>query len=78
MAPPLASKNNYIYIYIYTYIHTHSHDMYVKTEIDSLIANINISNYYNETEIDDIDHELSTFLLDTYTKSEVDTFLTYY
>ena len=38
-------------------------DVYIKTEIDSLIANISISDYYNKTEIDDIGNELTTFIL---------------
>ena len=32
----------------------------LKTEIDSLIANLNISDDYDKTEIDDIDNGLST------------------
>ena len=31
-------------------------DVYIKTEIDSLIANIDISNCYNKHDIDDIDN----------------------
>ena len=52
-------------------------NFYNKTELDSLLANINpnidLSNYYTKTEIDDLDNELSTLILDTYTKTEVDT-----
>ena len=34
-------------------------DVYIKTEINSLITTIDINNYYTETEVDDIDNELS-------------------
>jgi len=57
-------------------------NFYNKTELDSLLANINpnidLSNYYTKTEIDDLDNELSTLILNTYTKTEVDTELTDY
>ena len=53
-------------------------DTYIKTEIDSLIPNINLSNYYTKSEVDDIDNELSTLILDTYTKTEIDTQLAGY
>ena len=66
-------------------------NIYNKTELGSLLANINFSNYYNGTEmdfigsnidlsnyytkseIDDIDNGLPTLILNTYTKTEVDT-----
>ena len=53
-------------------------DMYLKPEIDTLFSNIDLSNYYNKIEIDDLDNELSTLILNTYDKSEIDTFLTNY
>ena len=37
-------------------------DVYIKTDIDNLIANINLSDYYNETETGDIDNELSALI----------------
>ena len=43
-------------------------DVYITTDIDSLIATINISKCYNKTEIDDIDNELSTLILNKYNK----------
>ena len=55
---------------------------YNKTELYSLLANIHpnidLSNYYTKTEIDDVDNELSTLNLNTYTKTEVVTQLTDY
>ena len=43
---------------------------YNKTEIDAIVANSNFSNnYYTKTEVDDIDNELSTKILNTYTKA---------
>ena len=45
-----------------------------KIEIDAIVYNTNSSNdHYTITEVDDIDNELSTLILDTYTKAEVDT-----
>ena len=35
-------------------------DIYIKTAIDTLFSNIDLNNYYTETEIDDLDNELST------------------
>ena len=35
-------------------------DAYIKTEIDTLFSNIDLSNYYTKNEVDDIDNELST------------------
>ena len=40
-------------------------DVYMKTEIDSFIANTNTSNYYNKHGIGYIDNELSTLILNT-------------
>ena len=51
---------------------------YDKVATDSLCSNIDLSNYYSKTEVDDIDNDLSTFILNTYTKTEIDTQLTYY
>ena len=48
---------------------------YIKAEIDSLFSNIDLSSYYTKIEIDDIDNELSTLILTTCTKTEVDTLL---
>ena len=48
---------------------------YVKAEIDTLFPNIDLSSYYTKSEVDDIDNELSTLILNTYTKTEVDTLL---
>ena len=53
-------------------------DIYINTEIDSVIANINISDYYNKAEIYDTDNELSTLILNTYNNNELYTFLTDY
>ena len=46
--------------------------------MDLMVSNIDLSDYYTETEIDDLDNELSTLVLNTYTKTEVDTQLTDY
>ena len=46
---------------------------YIKTEIDTLFSNIDLSNYYTKSEVDDIGNELPTSMLNTYTKTEVDT-----
>ena len=43
-----------------------------------MFTNIDLSNCYTKTEVDDIDNELSTLILNTYTKAEVDTQLTDY
>ena len=51
---------------------------YIKTEIDTLFPNIDLSNYYTKSERGDIDNELPTLILNTYTKTEVDTQLTDY
>ena len=44
-------------------------DVYIKTEFDTLFPNIDLSNYYTKTEIDDLDNELSSLVLNTYNKS---------
>ena len=38
-------------------------DIHIETGIDSLITNINLSDYYNEIDIDDIDNELPALIL---------------
>ena len=53
-------------------------DIYIKTKINNLIADINLSDYYNKTEIYDTDNELPTLILNTYSKHEIDTFFTDY
>ena len=72
-----------IYIYIYIYIKTSTDnlitqiydDFYLELEIDGLFANINISNYYDNSYIDYMDNEISTPFLNTYTKAELDSLL---
>ena len=51
---------------------------YDKVATDSLFPNIDLSNYYSKIEVGDIDNELSTLILNTYTKTEIDTQLTDY
>ena len=51
---------------------------YDKVATDSLFSNIDLSNYYTKTEVDDIDNELSTLILNTCIKTEIDTQLTDY
>ena len=52
---------------------------YYKTEVDAIVANINFNNnHYTKSEVDDIDNELSAFILNTYTKTEIDTTLSDY
>ena len=43
-----------------------------------MFPNIDLIDYYTKSEIDDIGNELPTLILNTYTKTEVDTQLTYY
>ena len=43
-----------------------------------MFSNIDLSNYYSKTEVDDIDNKLFTLVLNTYTKTEIDTQLTDY
>ena len=52
--------------------------MYIRTEIDNSIANTTLSGSDNQTETDDIDNELPTLILNTYNKSDIDTFFTDY
>ena len=47
-------------------------DAYIKNEIDTLFSNIYLSNY-TKNELDDIDNELSTLILNTYTKTKIET-----
>ena len=52
---------------------------YNKGQVDAIVANIDFSNnHYTLTEVDDIDNELSALILNTYTKTEVDTQLSDY
>ena len=52
---------------------------YDKTEVDATVANINFSNtHYTKSEVDDIGNELSALILNTYTKTEIDTALSDY
>ena len=52
---------------------------YNKGQVDAIVANIDFSNnHYTETEVDDIDNELSALILNTYTKTEIDTTLSDY
>ena len=57
-------------------------DYYDKTETDNLLANINpnidLSNYYTKTEVGDIDNGLSTLILNTYTKTDIDDMMLLY
>ena len=46
---------------------------YIKTGIDKLFPNIDLSSYYTNPEADDIDNGLATSILNTCTKTEVDT-----
>ena len=48
---------------------------YDKVATDSLFSNIDLSSYYSKIEVDDIDNELFTLILNTYTKTEIDTLL---
>ena len=43
---------------------------YDKVASDSLFSNIDLSNYYSKIEVDDIDNELFTLVLNTYTKTD--------
>ena len=49
-------------------------DIYIKTEIDTLFSNSDLSHDYTKAETDDLDNELSTLILNTYNKSEIGTF----
>ena len=71
----------------YTYIKTEIDSLiskidlssyYIKAEIDSLFSNINLSTYYTTSEVDGIDNGLFALVLNTYTKTEIDTQLADY
>ena len=51
---------------------------YDKVATDPVFPNIALSNYYTKTEVGDIDNELFTVILNTYTKTEIETQLTDY
>ena len=51
---------------------------YDKVATDSSFSNIFWSNYYTKIEIGDIDNELSTLILNTFTKTEIGSQLTDY
>ena len=44
---------------------------YDKVATDSLFSNIDLSNYFSKIEVCGIDNELSTLVLNTYTKNRV-------
>ena len=44
---------------------------YDKVATGPLFPNTDLSNYYSRIEVDDIDHELSTLLLNTYTQQKL-------
>ena len=46
--------------------------------MDFIVSYIDSNNYYTKTEIHDLGNELSTLILNTYTKTEIDTQLTDY
>ena len=50
-----------------TGVSTDLSNYYNKTQVDAIVANNNFS-YYTKSEIDDLDNELSTLILNTYTK----------
>ena len=54
---------------------TDSINYYIKTKNSTLFSNIDLSNYYTKSEVDDIDSVLLTLILNTCTKTEVDTLL---
>ena len=53
----------------YNIAETQAH-YYDKAATDLLFSNIALSNYYSKIEVDDIDNELSTLTLNTYTKTD--------
>ena len=67
--------NTYNKTYVEILIASICNYIYLKTENtnDTLFPNINLSNYYTKSEVYGIDNELSTLILNTYTKTEVDT-----
>ena len=48
---------------------------YNQTGMDLIVPNIDFSNYYTKSEIGDTGIGLSTLILNTYTKTEVDTLI---
>ena len=44
-----------------------------ETEIDTLFSNIDSSHYYIKSDVDDIDNALSAVVLNTHTKTAIDT-----
>ena len=48
---------------------------YDNVATDSLFSNIDLSSYYSKIEVDDIDNERSTLILNAYTTTEIDTLL---
>ena len=67
--------NRYNKTYVDILIADICNDSYSTTEIDILCSNIELSNYYTKSDVDDIDNDLSTLLLNSYTKTEIDTFV---
>ena len=66
-------SNCYIKADIYTLMsNIDLNKYYIKTKLGALFSNIDLSNYYTKSEIDDIVHELSTLMLNTYTNTDVD------
>ena len=61
--------------YVYILIAGVYNVIYIKTDIDTLFSNIDLSNYYTKSDVDDIDNELSSLTLNTYTNTEVDNLL---
>ena len=51
---------------------------YDKVATDSLFSNTDLSSYYTKSEVDDIDNDLCTSILNIYTKTEIDSQLTDY
>ena len=45
--------------------------VHINTEHDTLFSNIDLSNYFTKSEVDDIENELSTLILNTYSKTDV-------
>ena len=48
---------------------------YIKTKFGTIFSNIDVTNYCTKSEVDGIDNELSTLILNTYTKTEADTLI---
>ena len=49
--------------------------IFISKQIDTLFPKIDVSNYHIKSYVDDIGKELSTLILNTYTKTEIDTTL---